>query len=669
MSKDEHDEDTDEPDDTAVRDGAAIQGGLKGDGLHQLLDLLPDMATVVQDGLLRYINQAGMRLLGASRLDEVIGHSPDEFMDPEFRAGLRDRLRRELHPGMRIQTSNVDIRRIDGTMRTVDTTSIFVRRHGAPAVLTLSRDISTRRRQSRRLRQLESAVLQTQDPIIIVEDRDEGHPLVIYVNGAFEEFTGFSAEDVLGHPARDLMVENPDDLDETEELANRLSQNEPMRYEVMVWTTGEGKVWVESSVTPLEEEDARYFVVTWRDVTQRRSINAQLMRTERVVAIGSLAAGIGHEINNPMAYVKSNVDFCAEVWGDVYSALQSLRDRHDGDLLDEDTWRDLEQFGNALGEAVEGSERVTTIVRDLHEFTNVRETRLHPINLRRVLDAALNFARNELRHVARLEITIDPLPRVMGNEVRLNQVFLNLLVNATQAIPSGHPDDNLVTVRGYHDAESDAVVVEISDTGVGISPSMRERIFEPFFTTKERRTGTGLGLSISQNIMHALGGRIEVDSVEGNGSTFRLFFQVVEEDDAARSQEHTAITQTRRAQLLVIDDEAPILRVLERLLGRAHEVEGTVSPERGLEILKARAGDIDVIICDVMMAQMDGIAFFERAISINPRLADCFVFLTGGALTEDQHHFIQEHNIDIVYKPFSKDKILRVIASCLEGEV
>jgi signal transduction histidine kinase len=246
-------------------------------------------------------------------------------------------------------------------------------------------------------------------------------------------------------------------------------------------------------------------VVTARDITARKQMQARLLLADRLASVGTLAAGVAHEINNPLAFVLSNLGFLEEDFRRLRGALP-------GEQLHE-----LEQI---LRETREGADRVRHIVHDLRTLSRDEGEELSIVDVCGVVESSVGLVRNELRHRARVVKDLEPVPLVWASEGRLGQVLLNLLINAAHALPTGHPDRNEVRVRVR--AIADHVVIEVVDTGEGIAPEIRDRIFDPFFTTKPVGTGTGLGLSICHGIVTSLGGEISVESEVGRGSTFRL---------------------------------------------------------------------------------------------------------------------------------------------------
>jgi two-component system, NtrC family, sensor kinase len=233
---------------------------------------------------------------------------------------------------------------------------------------------------------------------------------------------------------------------------------------------------------------------------------AQLVVSERLAALGALSASVAHEINNPLSYVCGNLEFASDELVRL-TAVQGVPQ--------------LDELRAALDEARHGADRVQSIVRGLKAFSRADSDSSELLDVRSVVSLSIKMALNQIRLRAQLVQDLAPVPLVQASSARLGQVFLNLLVNAVQSIPEGHPDLNRITVSTRTDARGWAVV-EFADSGCGIAPEIRRHLFEPFFTTKPIGEGTGLGLSICHGIVSAIGGEIEVDSEVGRGSCFRV---------------------------------------------------------------------------------------------------------------------------------------------------
>jgi signal transduction histidine kinase len=278
----------------------------------------------------------------------------------------------------------------------------------------------------------------------------------------------------------------------------------------------------EASSFPLVFEGRPAWVSVVRDVTERKHLREKLHAADRMASLGTLAAGVAHEINNPLSYMLSNVRFARDELAALAEGLAAGEQQR------------LQEVREALAETLSGGDRVSDIVRDLRAFSHGDEGqgRLGPVNVHAVLDLCGNIARSQLRHRAQLVKHYGELPSILANESRLGQLFLNLIVNAAQAIPEGRDAKTQeVRLTTWREGE-DWVVVEVRDTGVGIAPEHLRRLFDPFFTTKPVGVGTGLGLSICHGIVTGLGGRITVESEPERGSAFRVFLPVARREPA-----------------------------------------------------------------------------------------------------------------------------------------
>jgi signal transduction histidine kinase len=246
------------------------------------------------------------------------------------------------------------------------------------------------------------------------------------------------------------------------------------------------------------------------DANERHRRQATLVETERLASLGTLAAGVAHEINNPLTYVLANLELCARLLANVAPGPE------------------LAQLHHALAQGRDGCERIRRIVRDLRLFSHPSEESEHGVDVRQVLDSAVNMVAAEIRSRARLTKDYGPVPTINANSTRLGQIFLNLVLNAAQAIREGAPDRN--EIRLVARAEEGVITVEVHDTGEGIPSEILGKIFDPFFTTKPVGVGTGLGLSISHRLVTAMGGELTVESEPGARTTFRVRLPVDSRD-------------------------------------------------------------------------------------------------------------------------------------------
>jgi CheY-like chemotaxis protein/two-component sensor histidine kinase len=384
-----------------------------------------------------------------------------------------------------------------------------------------------------------------------------------------------------------------------------------------------------------------------RDITDKKQTEMQLMLADRMASVGTLAAGVAHEINNPLAAVIANLDMALQ---DVVDLEQRVN--LPPDLIDE------------LRDARLSSDRVREIVRDLKMFSRTQEERYGAVNVEKVLESTLRMAWNEMRHRAKVVKEYGAVPRVTANESRLGQVLLNLIVNAVQAIPEGNYLNNEIRVRTV--VEGDTVVIGIRDTGSGIPPDVQRRLFTPFFTTKPVGVGTGLGLAISHRIITGMSGTITFESEVGKGTEFRITLPIAGPQVPPVTQK-IALTSVavRRGRVLVIDDEESLGQAIRRYLSQDHDVEAVTSARVALELL-AGGARYDVILCDLMMPQITGMEVHGKVAKLDPDQAGKIVFVTGGAFTESAREFFETTQNHRIEKPFDLKTLRHLVNELIQ---
>ena len=407
---------------------------------------------------------------------------------------------------------------------------------------------------------------------------------------------------------------------------------------------GPGTTWLSINSQPLHRpSDPKPYAVisTFRDITGHRLAAAReriLAQQERLLTTGTLAAGVGHEINNPLSYLTMNIDHARDEVLAMGGGSPSGR---------------LRDIAETLGEAREGADRIRTIVRGLRSL--VREDGpLASVEVAPVVEMALNIAMHELRGRASIVVELDGAPAVLADEPRLSQVLVNLLVNAGQAFTVPNPMVNRVHVRWCSRDERVGILVE--DNGPGIDEATQARIFDPFFTTKPPGVGTGLGLSISHSTTTALGGTLSCTSQPGRGASFCV---LLAQPPRGSPSEQPAVTAGPRASILVIDDEASVMRALVRLLRGDFEVTGESDPVQAWQRF-ASGERFDVVFCDVMMPMLSGLELVERVRGLSPAQADRFVFVTGGMANSHVSEGLDRIGNERIEKPFSPQHIRRV---------
>jgi PAS domain S-box-containing protein len=410
-----------------------------------------------------------------------------------------------------------------------------------------------------------------------------------------------------------------------------------------------GEAVYESWVTPVRGPGGEVtgLVGVSTDVSESRKLQKTAIQNDRVIALGTLAASVAHEINNPLTYVLGNAD---EVDAEL-GRLEALLAGADGDPRALPAARaSVARIREDLGAILSGTRRIAAITRDLRTFSRPEESSLTSVDVRAAVGSALKLVAKEVEARARLVVDLRDTPPVTANEGRLVQVVLNLVVNALQALPAGAPADHEVTVRTGSDGGG-RVAIEVSDSGPGVPPVDRERIFDPFYSTKEIGKGTGLGLFVSRNIVRGFGGDIEVAERAGGGALFRVTLPASAGAPAPGPAPAPAQSAGRGGHVVVIDDDPLVARALAQPLRAAgYQVTVIADGREGIETLLR--GPVDLVFCDLMMTGMSGMDLAESLQARAPDAIRKMVFMTGGAFSPRAREFVALHRERTVDKPF-----------------
>lgn len=431
---------------------------------------------------------------------------------------------------------------------------------------------------------------------------------------------------------------HPDDVENVFQIIGRATQGEPMRMDHRI-VRGDGAIrWLHCCGRLIRDERGQplELVGSSQDVTDVRTMQEQLKFSEKLASIGTMASGIAHEINNPLSYLSNNVAIIERRLAEAKTRDHELRD--------------------AVAAVKHAAVRVRDIVHGLKTFSRNDGGEFAAVDVGKTADMAVAIAAHEIGQHARLIRSYRGAPHVVGSESRLSQVFVNLLVNAAQAFPPGNEADHEIHLEI---AEADGrVTVVITDNGSGIPPELTARIFDPFFTTKPPGVGTGLGLSICHGIVKEHGGTITVESEVGRGTSFRIELPAA---DAPPPSAPPSIRDTRegeplRTRILIIDDEPRYVRSLVMLLQENHQVASAPNGTEALTLI-AQSEPFDLILCDLMMPEMTGMALYERLSEEQRRQV---VFLTGGATTDAARAFLARPGIRYLEKPVEVQEIERL---------
>ncbi|WNG58686.1 PAS domain-containing protein [Archangium gephyra] len=473
-----------------------------------IVEEMPD-AVFTKDlqGRYTFINGVGAHYLGKPAA-EIVGRTDRELLSEEEAQNTLEFDRQTLLAGRTLHAEMSE--QMAGVPREWLSTKGVIRRPDGQVVglFGIARDLSHHRRGEAAQRQSEAlfraAASNSFDAFFILRGEPE-HLRLLRLNNHAGSLLGCEARVAEGQPLSDFphaAFIAPRHLCEQVWRTGRTHEDE-----VDQLLPGKGRRWFRRQLCAVGD----CMAVTVRDITAQRENELRLRLNERMASIGMLAAGVAHEINNPLAFVSSNLGFIGTELGRL--------------ALPEEDGQELME---AVNEAREGTERMRLIVESLRALSRGDAVNTHPLELHEVLENSVHLAWGRLRGRGRLVRDYGDLPEVLGNSVQLAQVFTNLLINAAHALPRSGGEIHLVTrLHGTSQA-----MVEVRDNGCGIPVEHLERIFEPFFTTKPVGEGTGLGLSISHDIIRGLGGTLFVDSVVGQGSTFRVLLPLARAEAA-----------------------------------------------------------------------------------------------------------------------------------------
>lgn len=388
------------------------------------------------------------------------------------------------------------------------------------------------------------------------------------------------------------------------------------------------------------------FLESYRDITQQRHMESNLVQTEKMAALGQLVSGIAHELNNPLTAIMGYAQL-------LLGHARRAKDSSDAQKIFQE------------------AERARRIVKNLLLFAREDEPERTRVDLNEIVERTLALRSYELK-IENIEVTTDlapDLPATLADPHQLQQVLLNLLLNAEQALLEnrGHGHVHVATRR----VGSDRLALEVSDDGPGIRRDTLNRVFDPFYTTKPRGVGTGLGLSIVYGIVRHHGGDVTVESSPGRGAKFRVELPIVSPKEPphargsrGRSRERAAVPPSR---VLIVEDELTIGQLLVEVLGEeGHRADFVMDSQEGLTRLSRQS--YDLVICDLRMPHLDGPAFYEALLRSGSRMKDRLLFITGDTLSRRTQEFLEKNRLPFLAKPFLVEELKLAVQNLLLPE-
>ena len=552
---------------------------------------------------------------------------------------------------LRSRTIEVEARCKDGSTKWTEARVSFLRnRDGDPmGIIGVSRDISERKQAEKALRSSEEKYKNLVENINEVIYTLDKNGLVTYISPAIKTILGYDYSEIIGRPFTEFIF--IEDMPRQSERVKRIfsGSNRPVEYRLLS-KSGEIR-WVQASnITILKENQTMGLRGVLSDITESKRLQLQLQQARKMESFGTLAGGIAHDFNNILGMIIGNTEL----------AMDEVPKENPVHLN--------------LEEILEASFRARDVVHQLLSFARKTKLEKKPVNISLIVKKSLKMLRSTIP--ASIEVRQDiaeNIDTILANPTQINQILINLSTNAHHAMPCGGIleislknaalDEN--SIARYPDLIPGRYVnLKVSDTGHGISTKEMDRIFDPYFTTKEVGKGTGMGLSVVHGIVKSHEGAISVDSEYGKGTTFSIFFPVIEKPVVPETETLEELP-TGNERILLIDDEESILFAgrhrLERL---GYEVETMEHPVKALELLRADPNRFDLVITDMTMPKMTGDLLAQEILKIRPGIP---IILSTGFNEKIDEKKARDIGIrQYIEKPLNKRILAQVVRETLD---
>jgi len=610
---------------------------------------VPIAITARDDGRVLFANARCRAVFGLSPDDPAGRRSVDTYVDPDARA----RLLAEVAAGRPVDGAEVVLKRADGRAFWALISLQPMVYDGTPAVLSGIVDIDALKESERSLRDsraLKSAIIDhALDGIVSIDEAGR----IIDFNPAAERMLGYTRAEALGRFMHALMVPPEQRAAHLAGFARHVVTGERRligrRIESTALRADGSEFPCELAISAVEQSSRRIFTAYIRDLTEVRHAEAEIARqrdalhqTEKMTALGSLLAGVAHELNNPLSVLVGHAHLLGETAEDPQVRGRAERIRA-------------------------AAERCARIVRTFLAMARQKPPERGPVALGDLVRNALEIVAYGLRS-AGVQVSTDvpdDLPPLYADGDQLHQVLMNLFINAQHAM-EGMDGPRRLDVTARPSADGGCITIEVADTGPGLPPALRARVFEPFFTTKPQGVGTGLGLSICHGVVAAHGGRIEIDDRPGGGAVFRLVLPVARGEAAEPPPPEARPARAAAARILVVDDEPDVAGLMaETLTLDGHRIDVAGSGREALERLETER--YDLLLSDLRMPDLDGAALFRHLRDRDPAMLGRLVLLTGDILRGGLAAEALDAGIPVVEKPFEPTRLRAVVAERLEA--
>ncbi len=609
----------------------------------------PDSIVVMTDGKFSYVNPKSVQLFHARSAEELLGKPAVAFIHPDSRVDSESRLRRMMETKEGLPLKEMKFLGADGTILEVEVRSAPVTYLGKISIQSVIRDITERKQVEKQL-QLQGVALNTAANAVLITD-SLGN--IVWANPAFESLTGYSMDEAIGRNPRDLIKSGTQDGDYYREMWSTINSGKVWRGEIVNRRKNGSLYTEEMTIAPVRDSvgSITHFVAVKQDITDRKSLQEQLLQSQKLDSIGQLAGGVAHDYNNILGVVIGYAELLKSTLAGNHEARKPI-------------------------EAIlTASTRAAGLTRQLLAFA--RKDIVSPKVLN--LNTAIGNIELILQRIIGENISIvfkptDELWNVKIDPSQLDQMFINLAANARDAIQGiGTISISLSNYTAGQDENvarpgmmpGEFVKMTFSDTGTGMKPEVSKRVFEPFFTTKEKGHGTGLGLSTIYGIIKQNNGNIYVYSEPGRGTTFEIFLPRFEGRDESAQIHRNEHARHGTETVLVVEDQKEMLDLtIASLESFGYQVLAAGGPDEALEICRNSAQEIHLVVTDVIMPVMSGRDLSEKINELRPGTKVLFMSgYTADKLDPDgsldcKSHFIQ--------KPFTPVALARKVGELLD---
>jgi PAS domain S-box-containing protein len=624
------------------------------DRYRRLIELSPDGIWIQHEGKIVFVNSACMKLLGASRPEQLIGKNVLDLIHPDYHQIVKTRMLQSMKPGGSVPFLEEKLVRLDGTTVDVEIAATSFQFTDLPAAQAIVHDLTDRKRAERDLLAAEAKfrLLVEQLPAITYRAEFGVNGPWLYVSPQIKNLLGFTPEEWMSDPKTWFSRVHPDDAAKVKDLEEKaIAAGTPFEAEYRLKARDDSYRWFSDLASVVQDPGGPPCMQgVMMDITERKLLEAQLRQSQKMEAIGQLAGGIAHDFNNLLMVIRGHADMLSTVVQKPEANVQPI---------------------------LKATDRAASLINQLLAFSRMQVLQLQIIDLNEVVNELGNILprlfSNNIETIIKLE---SHLGKVRADAVQVEQVILNLAVNARDAMPDGGKlvirTANITTgpadrARIPAPLPGNYVALIISDTGSGMPPEVQARIFEPFFTTKEQGRGTGLGLATVYGIVKQSAGYIWVDSAPGRGTTFTVYLPQVEPPPQRISERPTQTCASHGTEtVMVVDDEESIRDLATQYLTRCgyHVLTATDGAD-AKRLAAEHTGPIDLLLTDTMMPHMNGRELVRAIRTVRPEIK---VIYMSGYLEFNNNPLEGADGIYYLQKPFGLDTLGQKIKTVLAAE-